>query len=60
MNDNLIEFEYVKIIRETEKSWLIDFGNEENVWLPKSRCLIDRYSHEIEIPEWLAFECGLI
>lgn len=48
-------------------AWLVDHGTEDDVWLPKSQ--IEDYSEpevksgdtvEIEIPEWLAMEKGLI
>ena len=42
---------------------LVDAGGDEDVWIPKS--LLDDWpevgeSGEIEIPEWLAIEEGLV
>lgn len=58
---------------ETDLAWMVDAGtttkdpNNERIWLPKSQ--IRDYSEEtyesgdcieIEIPEWLALDKGLI
>ncbi len=51
--------------RSTEKAILINFGTDEDVWVPKSQ--ISDYTGEtvdeaesIFIPEWLATEKGLV
>ncbi len=52
---------------ETDLAWRVDFGGDESKWIPKSQIL--DYSEpkyksgdeiEIELPEWLALEKGLI
>lgn len=43
--------------RETEKAWLIDFGDAE-VWVPKSQ--VEIADNTVTMPEWLATKHGLI
>ena len=52
---------------ETDLSWRVDYGGDASTWVPKS--LISDYSEldyavgddiEIEVPEWLALEHGMI
>lgn len=52
---------------ESPLSWRVDFGAGDSTWIPKSQ--IQDYSEveyeagddiEIEIPEWLALERGMI
>ena len=52
---------------ETDQAWRVDFGGDDSEWVPKSQ-IID-YSEldygvgddiEIELPEWLANEKGMI
>lgn len=44
---------------ETEAAYLIDFGEEEPVWVPKSR-VEDNGDGTFAMPEWLARDKGLI
>ncbi len=57
----------VTMLVESDLAWMVDFGTDAEVWIPKSQ--IEDYSEpevksgmdiEIEIPEWLAMEKGLI
>lgn len=52
---------------ETDAAWMVDFGGDKSVWLPKSQ--ITDYSEvdyvsgddiEIELPEWLAIKKGMV
>ncbi len=52
---------------ETDKAWRVDFGADTSAWIPKSQ--ISDYSEveyqagdniEIELPEWLALNNGMI
>lgn len=43
--------------RETEKAWLIDFGDGE-IWLPKSQ--VEVTDNIVTMPEWLALNKGII
>lgn len=55
-----------KVVRETDKAYLIDYGHaKDQAWIPKSQ--VDDYCEErdgtitsIFIPEWLAKDKGLI
>jgi len=54
---------YTDIVHETDAAELIDFPEGE-MWIPKSQ-ISDRSSEGdaepwIEIPEWLAYEKGLL
>lgn len=56
----------VEFVRETENAILVKDGNNE-VWIPKSQVTYDEdlelkrgLALEIELPEWLAEEKGLI
>jgi hypothetical protein len=63
-NHDLIEIE-VKLLKETEKAIFVE-GDETMCWLPKSEVEFDpdwvgtASRHDIELPEWLATEKGLI
>jgi len=48
-----------EIIKETEAAWCLDVGDAK-VWIPKSQGTIDEDENTIEIPEWLAYEKGLV
>ena len=54
---------FVDIIRETEKALLVTDGVIET-WLPKSQIeIIETYKDngaDIELPEWLAIDKGLV
>lgn len=48
---------------ETEAAWLIDFGEQDSVWLPKSQCEVEEESDgsvTVTLPEWLAIEKGIV
>lgn len=50
-----------RVVRETEKAYLIDTGAKENTWIPKSQISDEAEDmSSIFIPEWLAKEKGLI
>ena len=51
------------IRRETEKAWLIDAGEKEEIWIPKSQC--EMYTKadgtcECFAEEWILKAKGLI
>lgn len=50
---------------ETEKAYLIDTGQEKDVWFPKSYCekgepVPDSWLHIWYVPRWLAYKKGII
>jgi len=52
---------------ETNMAWMVDAGLDKHIWIPKSQILDyseEEYTSgdciEIELPEWLATEKGLI
>lgn len=50
-------------VHETEDAWVLDCGEGEDVWVPKSVCDpfdADIDSHTWEIEEWFALREGLI
>lgn len=53
-----------KIIRSTEKAYLVDFGAKEHVWVPRSQITDESEDEDgissIFIPEWLAIEKGMV
>ena len=50
-NWRLYNIEAVKVKRETEKAYLVEFLNGEKAWLPKSRTKMER--EYFAVPEWL-------
>lgn len=51
-----------KILRETERAWLIDDGNKE-VWVPKSQSEAYRLADgttDLFVEQWIAKDKGLI
>lgn len=48
--------------RETDKAYLIDAGEKDPVWVPKSQCEYHKEGRNeiVTMPEWLAQEKGLI
>lgn len=55
---------YAEAICESELAEKYDFGTGEDIWIPKSQISDqseDRDEEQwIEIPEWLAYEKGLL
>ena len=47
-------------IRSTEKASLYKFGDDREVWIPKSQIISEVPNKSIEIPEWLAYKNDLI
>jgi len=47
----------VKPKHETEKAYLFENLKGKDVWIPKSQC---EYDVELQLPEWLALDKGLI
>lgn len=49
---------------ETPKAWLLDVGNDEPIWIPKSVGELaksdDGKSYVLTLPEYIAQEKGLI
>ncbi len=48
---------------DTPKAWLIDFGLDDPVWVPKSQVELEEEGDgtvTVTMPEWLALEKGLI
>jgi hypothetical protein len=54
------EFNYEKIIKETEKAVLIDLDNKRQIWLPKSQVEFDDNEKIFNIPRNLAENKELI
>ena len=57
MRSNLIDIE-ARLVHETEKAWLLEFGNAKPVGVPKSAAEFD--GETLTIPEPLAVERGLV
>jgi hypothetical protein len=56
MKSNLVDIP-AKLVHQTEKAFLFDFGLKENIWLPKSQCEWD--GKEVTMTEDLAADKGL-
>lgn len=54
--EDILEFELEKLVKETDKAWLVCIEGEE-MWLPKSQVEIE--DEIVFIPEWLAKEKDL-
>ncbi len=60
----VIVYEGVTVVRETEKSLLVNFGGEENHWVPKSQLSGDSDvtesgdSGSLIVTKWIANEKG--
>lgn len=59
MSNEIVEIPYDEIVHETTMAWLITIDGDE-VWIPMSICKLNEQNREIEMPEWLAIEKGLI
>jgi hypothetical protein len=57
-NDDIIEIAG-ELRHETEKADQF-FDGSETVWLPKSQCEWKETDKTMQMPEWIAFEKGLI
>jgi len=62
--DGLAEID-CKVVLKTAKAYLLDIGNDREVWVPKS--MIEDYCEEsigtissIFVPEWYATKEGLV
>ena len=53
-----------RVVNITGMSWLLDIGEDQAVWFPKSQCGMDKEPSEsggtVYVPYWLAREKGLI
>jgi hypothetical protein len=62
-NDNTVEID-ATIERETDKAYLLDVGEPDKVWMPKSQVRdVQRGSGRLvkmTVTEWIANEKGLI
>lgn len=59
MKESVIIY-YDDICNETDLAYCIDTG-DDSIWIPKEYVLsIDDIAGEIEIPEWIALDKGLI
>ena len=55
------EINYDQIIHETEQAMLIDVGEDDGVWIPKSVIQDrDEDAKALFVEEWWAFENGMI
>jgi len=59
MTREIIVVEYIRIVTQTHLAWLLE-TTEGNIWFPKSECTIDEDNQVLELPEWLAYEKGVI
>lgn len=63
MADRLHDF-VCQIKFETAKAWLVTSDGEDEIWLPKSNCELEKNrdgrTWTATIPEWLAMEKNLI
>lgn len=48
-----------ELIHETAKAWLLDFGTEEHIWIPKSVGDINENKTSITLPIRYATDKGL-
>lgn len=60
-----VSVDIVVIIKhETDNAWLLDHGETEPVWIPKSQAGLDLNSdgksHTLTVPQWLAEEKGMV
>jgi hypothetical protein len=51
----IIEYDAIITEAETAKAWLLQIEGEE-IWFPKSICILDEDDSTIEAPKWLADE----
>lgn len=59
MKSDLIDVE-ARYVHDTEGAWLLDFGGEKPVWIPKCQCEYDRADGIATMPERVAIEKGLV
>lgn len=61
-NDNTVDIECI-VKHETDKAYLIDYGGDEEVWMPKSQVrAVEKKGRTatMTVTEWIAYEKGLI
>lgn len=46
-------FEYSRIIKETNRAWLLEMNAGARQWFPKSECELDEDKKLITVPIWL-------
>ncbi len=59
MNDDYVTLEEVELIHETELAWYVEY-EEEQYWVPKSKCFFDEVNNELKIPVWMAENKGMV
>lgn len=50
----ILTYDFVE--HETKDAYLLSFGDEPNVWVPKSLSVLNAKNETIEVPLWLAIE----
>lgn len=58
MENETHDYKYDSLVRETDKAFLIRFGDDD-VWFPKSQVDLDHVAREITVPDWLAEKKGI-
>lgn len=57
--DDEDDFEFDgEIVHQTDKAWLVKTDDDEEIWLPKSRCC-NNHDGTFSVPYWLARAKGL-
>ncbi len=56
---DLVDIE-VRVITETSKSYLFDFGGKEPVWVAKASCQYNALEDIVTMREALAIEKGMV
>lgn len=59
MRSDLIDLE-ARLVHETDKARLLDFGGDAPVWLPKSQHEWDAEDGLVTLPERVAIDRGLV
>ncbi|MBS8227137.1 hypothetical protein [Vannielia litorea] len=59
MRSDLIDLE-ARLVHQTPGAWLLDTGEAEPTWLPKSACEFDEDTGTLTLRRGLAEEKGLV
>ena len=52
MMSKKVEIQFDEIVVDRASAWLLRFDKEE-IWMPKSLCIVDERNNLIEVPMWL-------
>lgn len=52
LEDGYTRINYLEILAETEKAYLIRLDDEKEIWVPKSQCKLHLAFYHLDVKDW--------